>query len=255
MCAESRSVSPRWSSGDSSAMPISARPANQDACCQRHVEAAPLQDAHRPHVEDRGQAKQVDRGEVHRSPIIAAARRRDRCSAGLRSSPAPAVSDADDHEPEQEHQHRRERQQVDEHMAACAANGGRTRSLVRLRQQPQAEGREADHHREHPVLRLGGGAAPLVERQRPVVRRGSGRRRGPATSTPTWTYQICVRVDHAVVDRLPGGAEQVRSLAERVGGQVHDRLPVVGEEREVVRDHVDGRDRDERVHVGARDRA
>ena len=34
MCAESRSVSPSESSGDSSAMPISASPPYQETCCQ-----------------------------------------------------------------------------------------------------------------------------------------------------------------------------------------------------------------------------
>ena len=41
--------------------------------------------------------------------------------------------------------------------------------MIRLGQQEQPERGEADHHREHPVLGLGGDAVARVELQRPVM--------------------------------------------------------------------------------------
>ena len=43
-----------------------------------------------------------------------------------------------------------------------------------------------------------------------------------------------------------GGAEEIPALAERIGEQRHDELALDHEQREVVRDGVDERDRDER---------
>ena len=50
-----------------------------------------------------------------------------------------------------------------------------------------------------------------VERERAVVARARARRTWPTTSAPTWTYQMPVARDDAVVDRRVRAAEQVAS--------------------------------------------
>jgi hypothetical protein len=61
-----------------------------------------------------------------------------------------------------------------------------------------------------------------------------------------------LRADHAVVDLLRGGAEQVRPVAERVGRQERDRLPADQQVGQVVSHHVGQRDRHQRVREGPR---
>ena len=119
-----------------------------------------------------------------------------------------------------------------------------------LGQQPQRERREADHDREHPVLRAHRELGLVVEHQRALV--GEDQRRHVAGDDEA-DLQVpgLVLADQAEVDRRGRGAEEVPALAERVGGERDDALALEDEEGQVVRDHVDQRDRDQRVHEAA----
>ena len=67
----------------------------------------------------------------------------------------------------------------------------------------------------------------------------------PITSAATWTYQIVLRRQD--VDPRPdvGGPEEVPAEAERIRDVDREVLRLAHEEREVVRDDVGERDRDE----------
>ena len=87
----------------------------------------------------------------------------------------------------------------------------------------------------------------LRRRPAPGRERARARQTWPSTSAPTWTYQMPVALIHLVVDRRRRGAEQIRTVAQRIRGQRRDRLPAVRDQREVVGDHVGQRDRHQRV--------
>ena len=116
MCADSRSVSPSESSGDSSAMPISASPANHETCCQRgHAVSAPAEDPHGAHVQRRRAGRAGKRGEIHRPRSS---------ESGSSTSAAAAVADRDPHEPQDQDEDGQDGQQVDEHVAGVGEREG-----------------------------------------------------------------------------------------------------------------------------------
>ena len=76
----------------------------------------------------------------------------------------------------------------------------------------------------------------------------------PATSAPTWTYHVVFGEHDRQVRHDMRRPEQVPPATEGIGEERDRELPLEHEQREVVGEHVDERDRHERMEEVARER-